>query len=186
MASNLPLSHFVQVSKQSPIWEHFLQSIDKSLVKCKHCKKVLRFPGGSTSGFHRHLSLHDISVKVEEDPLEGPSTKLRKIEYFFNKGKHDVKEVVAKLAAKDRLSFRQIVESEEIRKGQEARGIFLPKCHKAARKMVLEFAQGIKDDLKDEIIVSRNLEKKFNISFDEWSSQRRKKIFLKRVYLKLP
>jgi hypothetical protein len=41
-------------SKKSPVWA-FADKIDKDWVNCKLCRKVLKTPGGSTSGLRNHL-----------------------------------------------------------------------------------------------------------------------------------
>lgn len=45
----------------SLIWEHFLRADNGQSVECKHCKKVLKTPGGATGALHTHLRAKHIT-----------------------------------------------------------------------------------------------------------------------------
>ncbi len=122
--------------KRSLVWKHLLvRRSDKKVVKCKYCENVFK-DAGSTSSFKYHLEQkHKINLTESGVP---PSQK--SVSDFFPKKKASPGEVAAKLAAVDRISFKTLANSEEIRKGWEAQGLSMPTSDQGIRYYFKVFA----------------------------------------------
>ena len=96
--------------KKSNVWQHFSRK-SKEEAECSICNKIIKSVGGSTSGLKTHaIKVHAINF---EDDSSGPlCKKQRTLEHLIER--KSVDEVIAKLACKDGLSFRQIAVSEFI------------------------------------------------------------------------
>lgn len=81
--------------------------------------------------------------------------------------------MLARMAAKDGLNFRQIANSSEIHKGLAARGFgktdTIPKTINTVVANVKRFADWAKGQIMKEISNVKSSQK-FGIVFDEWSS----------------
>ena len=112
-------------------------------AKCNVCDKVLCCKGASTSGLSRHLDAkHGIKREAKSCSTgmssQSPPTKRQTtILVSFNKvcKKRTLDETIARLAAEDGLSFRQIHNSEFIRRALEKDGYRFPKM-KTVSKIV--------------------------------------------------
>ena len=79
-------------------------------------------------------------------------------------------EVVSELAAKDRLSFKQIADSHRIHEAFKRYGFHIPKRPHAVRELVMEFYKEIKDHVKNQIQELLKLNKRFSLTSDEWTA----------------
>ena len=98
--------------KKSKVWQHFSRkSKEEAEAECSICNKIIKSVGGSTSGLKAHaIKVHAINF---EDDSSGPlCKKQRTLEHLIER--KSVDGVIAKLACKDGLSFRQIAVSEFI------------------------------------------------------------------------
>ena len=114
-------------SKVFSVWNHF-KKVGTDKAKCSICvNKVLGCKGSSTSGLMRHLaSQHGIKRDVSKAgcsstsnnslPVKGQTTIMIS---FQNAKKKSLEETIARLAAEDGLTFRQIHQSDYIRKSLE-------------------------------------------------------------------
>ena len=103
---------------RSKVWEHFQVNKDKSKVQCKLCERTYVFCS-STANFWNHLAKeHGIKQKEEQSEASGSSSHQPTISACFMKAtKESLRKVLARYAAKDRFSFRQIAESLDLREG---------------------------------------------------------------------
>ncbi len=114
--------------KRSQVWKHLLAKVvhDKKLVKCMHCGKEFK-DVGSTSSFTYHMAQkHKIKFGLD-------TTSQRPVSDFFPKTQQSPGHVLASMAAVDRISFKTLAESKEIRKGWEAQGLSMPKSDHGVR-----------------------------------------------------
>ena len=107
---------WIKFNGRSKVWEHFQVNKDKSKVQCKLCEKIYVFCS-STANFWNHLTReHDIKPNEDKSKASGSSSHQPTIVASMMKATKDpLNKVLARLAAKDRLSFRQIAESKDIR-----------------------------------------------------------------------
>ena len=105
---------WVKFNGRSKVWEYFLVKKDKSRVKCKLCKATYTFCS-ATSNFMHHLTKeHDIKPKDEKP--KAPEVRQPSIYTSMMKaGRDSTKKVLARLAAKDRIPFNTIANSQDIR-----------------------------------------------------------------------
>lgn len=167
---------------EASVWHHFLTEKSGQLAKCKKCSKEIKCVGGSTSGLHTHLkTIHGINLKRKCDTsnAEEPSTsKQPKLitSYFKSNKNEELSKVLARMTARDGLSFNTLINSYDIRQGLSARGFEnIPKSSNTIRNMVLEYSKIIKNNVISEIANLKSQDKRFSITFDEWTSVRNRR-----------
>ena len=79
-------------------------------------------------------------------------------------------QVYARMAAKDRTSFRTMAESEDIRNYIDLLGFTPLTSHTAISKEVDEFAQEVKRKIIEEIKSKLGNGERFSVTTDEWTS----------------
>ena len=77
--------------------------------------------------------------------------------------------VYSRMASVDRLSFRTLASSVDIRKGLEARRFKVLKSHNSIKDRVMSFGILIKKNTKA-IFEAERLEGKFSITLDEYTA----------------
>ena len=88
----------------------------------------------------------------------------------FKSGKPSLAEVVAELAAKDRLTFSQIANSARIHEAFKKSGWPIPMKPHAVRELVMEYYKQVAEDTKKEIQKMLKLKKRFSLTSDEWTA----------------
>jgi hypothetical protein len=174
-------------NNESSVWHHFLIERNGQLAKCKQCSKEIRCGGGSTSGLHTHLkTMHGInkrkiseitsSISSDQDQ-PSQSKKSNLITSFFKTDKNErLAKVLARMTARDGLSFNIFNTSIDIREGLIARGFKeLPKSANTIRNMVLDYGKNIRTTIRDEIAQLKSKGKRFSVTFDEWTSIRNRR-----------
>ena len=102
---------------RSKVWEHFEVNRDKTKAKCKLCERTYVFCS-ATANFRNHLiKEHDIKLDEDKQSVASSSTSHQQsIEAcFLGAGKDTIQKCMARCAAKNRFSFRQIAESQDLR-----------------------------------------------------------------------
>lgn len=168
---------------ETSVWNHFLIEKNGQVAKCKKCAKEIKCTGGSTSGLHTHLkTIHGLNLKKKcESPHDVESSvskqpKLLITNYFKNNKNEKLSEVLARMTARDGLSFNIFIKSYDIREGLKARGFKdIPKSAVTIRNMVLEYSKIIKQSTVHEISRLKSEGKRFSITFDEWTSIRNRR-----------
>ena len=112
---------WIKFKGRSKVWEYFLVNKDKSKVKCSLCENTYTYCSATTQ-LSQHLKKeHKIDKdgdKTEEPASSGGSTRQLSIYTSMAKaGRDSLCKVCARMAAKDRFSYRQIAESLDIRDG---------------------------------------------------------------------
>ena len=169
-----------KINPKSKVWTYFLTETNGDTVKCKFpkCLSILKASGGSTIGMWTHLErIHKIkkdtaSKRPKSEESEIMPTKKQKItDYMINKKDETLKEVFAKMSAKDGITFNVLANSEEIRKGLVARGFQNIPTHPATvRKMVVDYSISIRHLYIEEISHLKSKLCKFSACFDEYTS----------------
>lgn len=168
------------------VWRFFLTNKDLNKGKCKKCLRVIKSEGKSTSALHNHMRLihNENSLKrISNVNVSLPSAKIPS--YFPNKEAESLDQVVARMASLDGIPFQLFCTSEDIRKGLTARGFKdIPKSPNTIRKLVLHYA----DKIRNETIVQFNKLKsegnKFSASSDEWTSVRNRRYINVNIHSK--
>ena len=79
-------------------------------------------------------------------------------------------EIVAELAAKDRLTFNQIAQSVRIHEAFKRYGYHIPKKPHDVRNLVMEYYETVKKYIRQDIAELLKLKKRFSLTSDEWTS----------------
>lgn len=165
------------------IWTYFSKEKGAEKAKCLKCQdKFLSCKGSSTSGLIRHLQhVHKINLSkrnANDDQFVGPS-KIVKVQpqsiiTFFNK-KQSMAEIVARLATVDGFSIHGIAKSEFIRQSLNERQYNLPKGKSNVMKLIHDFYELKKSEIKQKIESYKETFGKFSITLDEWTSLRNRR-----------
>lgn len=110
-------------------------------------------------------------------PSSNPnSTQKSKINQYFTKEKLNLAEKLARMVAKDGLTFKVFTTSQDLRDGLIAQGFKnIPKSPNTIRKIVTKFAKKIRAEEKLDIAERIWKGERFCISFDEWTSLRKRR-----------
>lgn len=79
------------------------------------------------------------------------------------------------MIALDGLTFRVFTTSVDLRRALASDGYNIPKSPNTIRKIVMEFAEKVREQEKNEIVQLLEKGDRFNISHDEWSSIKRRR-----------
>lgn len=169
-------------------WNYFLRGKqNRGIAKCVKCNKVIKCEGSSTSGLIAHLrTQHEIILakRNASAPSEtseqiastsGSSAKKRTIVQYFSKA-CPIDAVLARLSAKDGISFHTICKSEDIRQGLVARGFNdIPRTHQGIRHRVEMFFEKVVNEYRKEFEDIKKDGRKLSLTFDEWTSNRNRR-----------
>ena len=156
--------------KMSAVWQYFekVEENGAKKARCKTCKKCL---GYNTTGLKSHLeSQHQIVCQSQGDQTQ-------QITAFFTTEKRDsLSSIVAKLCAQDGMSFSMVANSKVLRKAIPKLGLGdLPSSSNTIRDLVLKHADEVKMIYKHQIKQSKDEQSFFSISFDEWTSTKKRR-----------
>lgn len=175
---------------QSSIWEHFLRADNGQSVECKHCKKILKTPGGATGALHTHMRAKHIGEMPQVQDSQRPSTstsssgliqtrkrtnepsqkKIKLTDYFSN-----MEVRVTRMAALDGITLSTFCTSEDLRYLFKNSGYDIPKSSTTITKIILDQSDNTKNQLKKQLKIMKSENKRFTITFDEWTSTRNKR-----------
>ena len=183
------MTNYAEFNSTNLIWRHFLRGTDETAVcKASTRKKIFKIAGGLTKGLHSHLLFkHKLKVTSQsqapssstrasnaKDLEREPQNKKTKITNYFSttlKKEENLSEVLARMAAKDGISFSTICNSIDIRPGLVAQGYKnVSKSCNTIRKMVLDYYEQIKKQVIKDIIDQISRGSKFSLTLDEWTS----------------
>ena len=163
-----------EIDKPSPCWKHFVRNKNVlKEIKCKICSKTFSNPTNDTCRYHV-LNVHAIKVpKAREQAAinKASSSSLANQPSIIASltPKDSLSLVLARMASVDKLSFRTIATSVDIREGLRARGFKVVKSPHTVRAYVVSFAEEIKLKTREKFEVRRACEK-FSITLDEYTS----------------
>lgn len=165
---------FSEANNQASVWYYFWKEntgLAGLCMRCKDSHSVISASHRSTSGMRKHiLSEHKINLDDFKLPSQIRQDKTKKIHSYF--GSTTCEETIARLAAKDGITFRQIASSVDIRKGLEARGFKdVPTSVHGVVSKIKVYYQKVTNSFKNEIKEVQQ-QSKFAIVFDEWTSLR--------------
>ncbi len=170
--------------KRSDIWQHLLVSKkEKKSAKCRHCDKVFKHQGSTTSMTYHLYHKHGVRCGGPPiPPLSHPENK-RKIDFWLKVRTSSSPELsVAKLAAVDGISFSTLASSTEIRKGWEAQGLKVPETKAGIQAMMMRYSSKLKEDLKEHLAEKKKTGEQFSLSFDEWTSKRNQRYLCLNIH----
>ena len=186
---------FKGTATSSCIWIHFYRSIDKKSAKCKKCDKILKNPATATLKYHiekvHHIQIQSQSDQLPEETLISNSTKnsakinnqghdcnkQASITSFFKPEPKNSARSLARLAAEDNIPFHTIAKSSEIRAGFCAQGMNIPLTGNGVKKAVFGYADELREKYKKFIREKIDMDERFSISFDEYTSIKNQRYF---------
>lgn len=161
-------------------WNYFNRILNKDIGVCRKCSKQIKAVGGSTSGLHSHLkSQHNINLlKRNEEIINDTTTsndfgvcQTKMTAYFKKTVDESFAAVVARMIAKDGIPFVKFCTSQDLRMLLQTKGyISIPKSSKTIQKIVIEYADKIKQEVIKEITKHKLESKAFSLTLDEWTS----------------
>jgi len=178
---------------KNSVWHYFLRGkLNRDLSKCivSNCGKLIICNGGSTSGMHAHLkAFHNIILQRKSTFVENnndidsvgfsKNNSLNFVpisQYFYTKADNSLPAVLSRLIACDGISFNTICKSYDIRQGLMARGFTeIPKSKTGVANVVQKYGEKIHQQIKNEFSQIKKQNKKFSLSFDEWTSVRNRR-----------
>lgn len=166
--------------KQSWVWQYFEEN-GKSAATCKLCKKDIARARGGTSAMASHLtSQHKLEdpKKAQAESSAAGTSKVSSVQKaspqlgsmmskFLKKA--SLAEILAKCAAKDGFTIEGITNSSALKEYVNMKGYDMPKSPKTVFKLVLSFADVLKENLKKQIAEKLAKNIKFSIALDEWT-----------------
>lgn len=147
----------------------------------KPCLDEICNKGGSTSGMYSHLSRKH---QVLKDDIKNFNINMLIDNYNEYKLTADpsnfandksMQASVARLAARDRMSFRSIANSEDIHRWSKQDGKEVPKSADTVRLSIHDYALKVKASEREKLMKMKANGKKFNLTFDEWMSKGRER-----------
>ena len=93
-------------------------------------------------------------------------------------------QVYARMAALDRISFRTLAESEDIKRGLKALGYTPLSTHGGIAKLVMEYAKEVKKEITMALKEELDKHNRFSVTIDEWTSVRNRRYCGVNVHLK--
>ena len=93
-------------------------------------------------------------------------------------------QVYARMAALNRISFRTLAESEDIKMGMAALGYKPLHSHKAIAKLVREYAKLVEAETQSILQAELDKGNRFSLTTDEWTSIRNRRYCVVNVHLK--
>lgn len=162
----------------SKAWQFFVKETSDE-AKCKKCFKKISTKGGSTKGLLTHLrTIHQIDLRAlsetysQHDLSEEPECKKRKlpvITEYFSVSKPSLDEILARMTAKDGLSFKIFITSKDLRAGLAARGLDVPLSAVTIRQIVMDYASKIEQQIVEDLYRRRQQGERFSLTVDEWT-----------------
>ncbi|CAB3220665.1 unnamed protein product [Arctia plantaginis] len=172
---------------KTSVWHCFLINKNKNEAKCKTCQKVLKSAGGSTSSLRRHLkNIHAVDIEAarhstiettaqgsassSKEIPEAPKKKTKLTHYYETDANPSMQVMVSRMAAVDGIPLRTFSKSQDLKYLFEKTGNKLPTTADTVRNIILKDFDKRKLEIINEIKIILSDEKKFSISFDEWTS----------------
>ncbi|XP_055548367.1 uncharacterized protein LOC129731962 [Wyeomyia smithii] len=170
---------------ENSVWFYYLRGKqNREIAKCIRCSKVIKCEGSSTSGLKTHLKgqhnidltlkKHAASCDIRPSKSATSSKNSNIMQYFSNVSQLEI--VLARMAAKDCISFRTIARSEDIRQGLLARGFTgIPKTHDGVRQKVKSYHEFVIQEYRKQFDEIKKEHRKISLTFDEWTSNRNRR-----------
>lgn len=180
--------------QKSEVWEYFTRDGDKARCKVGACKAVLLATKGTSSLFyhlqHKHKilrgessesstsakSTNQLLFPVQQEVLkqsDEPKSKKQKtlLECFSSTS---LEKTVARLAAVDGLTIRQITRSTFIHEALVTKfpRQNIPVSEHSMMVLIENFYEQVKDEIKQKILRLKAQDVKFSATLDEWTSMK--------------
>lgn len=185
--------------KKTGVWQHFLRAEDGQSARCLLCpNKIIKCAGGSTKGLHTHVSAcHPAENSQPKDhkqqsaptppPVKKVKTqnivqKLRVTDYFKPCGDESLEFRVARMAAKDNMSFNTLASSEDLRYLFTSKYGKFPESKTTIQKIVTDFETVVFTAVKQRLASRKADNAKFTLTFDEWTSIRNRRFMNINLY----
>ena len=161
MAKFLPRE--TKSTDKGSVWFYFLRSKLGQTAQCKQCSKILKTNSGSTKGLHTHLKIaHKIDLlkrnAARDDAetsknAESEAVPRKKItDYFSHKDEKTLRATLARMTARDGMSFEIFCKSADLRECLRAREFSdVPSSPNTIRKNVFDYSNRIRSFIMDEM-----------------------------------
>lgn len=158
--------------KTSNAWKYFKKNEKEEKASCLRCLRQILCKGGSTSALKRHLKTAHLIECDKESPETNIETQPAQQSILNYAKRVTLDEVLSRLAAEDGLTIRQITRSKFIQESLSSRGFVPPKSENTIMKIIMGFAKDKEMEMKREFM---QLNAKYSLTFDEWTSARRRR-----------
>lgn len=160
-------------SKKSEVWIHFEKHSSEEAT-CRKCGNNIKCKGSSTTPLINHLKRHEIYINKrtsnQEETTSVKSSKIVNSQQILKFVKREsLGELLAKCAAKDGFSIHAITNSSAIREFIHKRGFEMPRSRNTVKKLIIQFYEQKREELKNNLNTRKNNEQKFSITVDEWT-----------------
>jgi flagellar hook-associated protein FlgK len=150
--------------------------VENGFAKCNKCNKAIVYMTG-TNGMIGHLRLiHNINEKTPNNNKDSsqaePCAKKQKLITAYST-KTSLEEEVSRLACVGNLTFNQIASTPFIRRNLilEFPDRKVPKYADGISDLIVNFADDIKNTIRNKIDEMKKNGTKFSASLDEWTSR---------------
>lgn len=187
MASSKPA---FQQFKAEGAWQHFSRDKEGATAQCQLCHNVIKCSGGSTKGLHTHLKAkHNIDLlKRASLASSDDGTVTKQVNntatavagplamFLLKSAENSLEATLARMIARDGLTFRVFVASPDLRSAMMAKGFSnLPKSAVTVQKLVMSHGDTLRSLTSAELAHRKALGKRFSVTFDEWTSTRNRR-----------
>ena len=150
------MPHETKSTDKGSVWFYILREKLGQTAQCKQCSKILKTIGGSTKGLHTHLkTAHEIdSLKrntAQDDAetsknVESEAVPRKKITDCFSlKDEKTLQATLARMAARDGMSFEIFCKTVDLRECLRARGFSdVSSSPNTIRKNVINYSNRIR------------------------------------------
>lgn len=115
-------------------------------------------------------------MRFSRSANESSTTNTKRIDEFFSANVKSLEETIARMTAKDGLTFRVFTTSEDLRRCLQADGFALiPTSPNTIRRMMITYSKKVHEKIKAEIKSELIAGSRFCITFDEWTSSRNRR-----------
>ena len=203
---------YKEYKSSSEVWRHFLRAENGLTAKCKLCPAIIKISARSTKGLHTHMrtkhtqSANENPVPAGETSSQSPSRsfsstasrlnesastsaslipskKMKLTDYFPLEKKVSMEERVCRMVAKDGIPFLKFITSIDLRELFESEGHRLPSSASTIQTMVMAHGSSIRKKTIDELETLKKLQKRFTLTFDEWTSLRNRRYLNLNLHL---
>lgn len=144
-------------------------------------------PGMGTSSASQSGSFSSTASRLDESASSSAtsvSQKRKKLtDYFPLEKKVSMEERVCRMIAKDGIPFAKFITSIDLRELFESEGHRLPSSASTIQTMLMAYGASIRKKTFDELEALKKLEKRFTLTFDEWTSLRNRRYLNLNLHL---
>lgn len=174
--SDSPTSEWIPCKeKKSTVWNYFLQNAkDCNRLKCKKCSAIFTNQRATTSYRYHLQHVHGIDITFSQSEPKENTERSKSIQpsiaKFCKPKEPTEKEILADLAAIDRISFATLAKSKQLHHGWNKQGLQMPTSPTGVRNVVVGYAKEKKQTLTQVLTALSQQNVRFSLSLDEYTS----------------